>query len=32
MKVRWDLVLLPPLVISLVLLIASQFVFLKGSL
>ena len=32
MKARWELVLLPPLVISLVLLLASQFVFLKGSL
>ena len=32
MKARWDLVLLPPLVISLVLLLASQLVFLKGSL
>src|SRR5262245_26134278 len=32
MRVRWELVLLPALVISLVLLLASQFVFLKGSL
>jgi ABC-type spermidine/putrescine transport system permease subunit I len=32
MKARWELVLLPPLVISLVLLLASQLVFLKGSL
>ena len=32
MKARWELVLLPPLVMSLVLLIASQLVFLKGSL
>jgi putative spermidine/putrescine transport system permease protein len=32
MKARWELVLLPPLIISLVLLLASQLVFLKGSL
>jgi putative spermidine/putrescine transport system permease protein len=32
MKVRWELVLLPPLIVSIVLLFASQFVFLKGSL
>jgi ABC-type spermidine/putrescine transport system permease subunit I len=32
MKARWELVLLPPLAISLVLLLASQLVFLKGSL
>jgi putative spermidine/putrescine transport system permease protein len=32
MRVRWELVLLPALVVSLVLLLASQFVFLKGSL
>ena len=32
MKARWDLVLLPPLVLSLLLLLASQLVFLKGSL
>lgn len=32
MKVRWELVLLPPLAISLVLLLASQLVFLEGSL
>ena len=32
MRVRWELVLLPALVVSLLLLLASQFVFLKGSL
>ena len=32
MKARWGLVLLPPLLISLLLLVASQVVFLKGSL
>jgi putative spermidine/putrescine transport system permease protein len=31
-KARWDLVLLPPLLLSLALLLASQLVFLKGSL
>jgi putative spermidine/putrescine transport system permease protein len=32
MKARWELVLLPPLVLSLLLLLAPQLVFLKGSL
>jgi len=32
MKARWELVLLPPLMVSLALLLASQYVFLKGSL
>src|SRR5215470_10580788 len=32
MKARWDLVLLPSLVLSLLLLLAPQLVFLKGSL
>lgn len=32
MRARWELILLPPLVVSLLLLIASQLVFLKGSL
>lgn len=32
MKARWELILLPPLLLSLLLLIASQLVFLKGSL
>ena len=32
MKARWELILLPPLVLSLLLLLGSQLVFLKGSL
>lgn len=32
MKARWDIVLLPPLVLSVLLLLASQIIFLKGSL
>ena len=32
MKARWELILLPPLLLSLLLLLAPQLVFLKGSL
>ena len=32
MKARWELVLLPPLFVSLLLLLSSQLVFLTGSL
>jgi putative spermidine/putrescine transport system permease protein len=32
MKARWELLLIPPFVVTLLLLAASQFIFLKGSL